>query len=193
MTDTIFNTAAEANAPCHWYAIQTRSRHEKTVAARLQAQSLQAFLPLHRSMRTWKNGVHADVHMPLFSCYLFVRSTVYDRLRILQIPGVLGFAASTALPTVIPDAEMEGLKIITGKFKAEPHPYLNAGDRIRIVAGPLAGMEGILMRRKQECRVVLTIEAIMRSIAVEVSEFDIAPLKPGSESARSRGAGVLSC
>jgi len=131
--------------------------------------------------------------MPLFSCYLFVRSTVYDRLRILQIPGVLGFAASTASPTVIPDAEMEALKTITEKFNAEPHPYLNTGDRIRIVAGPLTGMEGILTRRKHDCRVVLTIEAIMRSIAVEVSEFDIAQVKPGNNSRHSRDAGMVSC
>jgi transcription antitermination factor NusG len=193
MKEAIFNTVADAHAPSRWYAIQTRSRHEKAVAARLQAQSLQAFLPLHRSTRTWKNGVHADVHMPLFPCYLFVRSTVYDRLRILQVPGVLGFAASTAAPTAIPDAEMDALKIIAEKFEPEPHPYLNEGDRIRIITGPLAGMQGILTRRKQEYRVVLTIEAIMRSIAVEVSEFDIASLESDGASVRSRKNGALFC
>ncbi len=90
-------------------------------------------------------------------------------------PGVLGFASSSSRPTVIPDEEISVLRVATESLKAEPHPYLNSGDAVRIVAGPLAGMEGILTRRKQEYRVVLSIEAIMRSIVVEVSEFDIEP------------------
>jgi transcription antitermination factor NusG len=93
----------------------------------------------------------------------------------LQHPGVLGFAASSAKPTIISDEEISALRTATESLKAEPHPYLNNGDPVRIVAGPLAGMTGILTRRKQEYRVVLSIEAIMRSIVVEVSEFDIEP------------------
>jgi transcription antitermination factor NusG len=88
---------------------------------------------------------------------------------------VLGFAASSVRPTVIPDDEMSLLRAATENLKAEPHPYLNNGDEVRIVSGPLAGMTGILTRRKQEYRVVLSVEAIMRSIVVEVSEFDIQP------------------
>jgi transcription antitermination factor NusG len=93
----------------------------------------------------------------------------------LQHPGVLGFAASSAKPTVISDEEISVLRTATENLKAEPHPYLNSGDPVRIVSGPLAGMTGILTRRKHEYRVVLSIEAIMRSIVVEVSEFDIEP------------------
>jgi transcription antitermination factor NusG len=88
---------------------------------------------------------------------------------------VLGFAASTARPTVIPDEEISVLRTATERLKAEPHPYLNNGDTVRIVTGPLVGLTGILTRRKQEYRVVLSVEAIMRSIVVEVSEFDIEP------------------
>jgi transcription antitermination factor NusG len=164
-----------STAPLNWYALHTRSRHEKRVAERLVSQSLETFLPLHRSRHTWKNGVHVDVDLPLFPCYLFARASVYDRLRLLQHPGVLGFAASSAKPTVISDEEISILRTATERLKAEPHPYLNNGDAVRIVAGPLAGMAGILTRRKQEYRVVLSIEAIMRSIVVEVSEFDIEP------------------
>jgi transcription antitermination factor NusG len=161
----------------HWYAVHTRSRHEKSIAARLDSQATEVFLPLHRSRHTWKNGVHAEVDLPLFPCYIFARVGINDRLRLLQTPGVLGFAASSARPTAIPNEDIALLRTATAKLKAEPHPYLSCGDRVRIVAGALAGLEGILTRRKQECRVVLSIEAIMRSIAVEVSEFDIEPME----------------
>ncbi len=96
-------------------------------------------------------------------------------IRLLQQPGVLGFAASSAKPTAISDEEISVLRTATESLKAEPHPYLSNGDSVRIVAGPLVGVTGILTRRKQEYRVVLSIEAIMRSIVVEVSEFDIEP------------------
>lgn len=162
-------------ASLNWYALHIRSRHEKRVVERLVSQSMETFLPLHRSRNTWKNGVHVDVDLPLFPCYLFARASIRDRIRLLQQPGVLGLAASSARPTVIPDEEISVLRTATESLRAEPHPYLKNGDVVRIVAGPLAGMMGILTRRKQECRVVLSIEAIMRSIVVEVSEFDIEP------------------
>jgi transcription antitermination factor NusG len=159
----------------NWYALHIRSRHEKRVAERLVSQSLETFIPLHRGRHTRKNGVHADVDLPLFPCYLFARASIHDRIRLLQQPGVLGFAASSAKPTVIPDEEISVLRTATEGLKAEPHPYLSNGDSVRIVSGPFVGMTGILTRRKQEYRVVLSIEAIMRSIVVEVSEFDIEP------------------
>lgn len=160
-----------------WYAVHTRSRHEKSIAARLHSHDTEIFLPLHRSRKRWKNGVHAEVDLPLFPCYLFVRIHAHDRIRLLQTPGVLGFAASSAQPTAIPNEDIVVLRTATSLLEAEPHPYLNCGDRVRVVAGPLAGIEGILTRRKQECRVVLSIEAIMRSIVVEVNEFEIEPME----------------
>jgi transcription antitermination factor NusG len=175
MTIEVNNSAVCSEAPLSWYALHVRSRHEKRVAERLVSQSLETFLPLHRSRHTWKNGIHVDVDLPLFPCYLFARASIYDRIRLLQHPGVLGFAASSAKPTVIPDREISLLQTATESLKAQPHPYLNNGDAVRIVCGPLAGMTGILTRRKQDYRVVLSIEAIMRSIVVEVSEFDIEP------------------
>jgi transcription antitermination factor NusG len=159
----------------NWYALHTRSRHEKRIAERLGSQSLETFLPLHRSRNTWKNGVHVDVDLPLFPCYLFAKVSIHDRMRLLQHPGVLGFVTSSTKPTAISDEEISVLRTATESLKAEPHPYLNNGDAVRIVAGPLAGNVGILTRRKHKYRVVLSIEAIMRSIVVEVSQFDIEP------------------
>jgi transcription antitermination factor NusG len=176
MTVIVNNLIEPTMASLSWYAVHIRSRHEKRVAERLTSQSLETFLPLHRSRHTWKNGQHVDVDLPLFPCYLFAKVSVHDRVRLLQHPGVLGFAASSIKPTVIPDDEISTLMAATKTLRAEPHPYLNSGDRVRIVAGPLMGMAGILTRRKQAYRVVLCVEAIMRSIVVEVSEFDIVPL-----------------
>jgi transcription termination/antitermination protein NusG len=177
MRETINESTVTTEGPRQWYALQTRSRHEKQVALRIAAQSLETFLPVHCCRHTWKNGVHANVELPLFPCYLFAKASRCDRSGILRLPGVLGFAASSTHPTAIADADMEMLRLATGQLRTEPHPYLVVGDWVRIVAGPLAGMEGVLTRRKQEYRVVLSIEAIMRSIAVEVSEFDIQPCK----------------
>jgi transcription antitermination factor NusG len=183
MAESISESTVAAEGSRQWYALQTRSRHEKQVALRIAAQSLETFLPVHCCLHTWKNGVHAKVELPLFPCYLFARANEFDRPGILRLPGVLGFAASSRHPTAIADADMEMLRVATGQLRAEPHPYLVLGDWVKIVTGPLTGMEGVLTRRKQEYRVVLSIEAIMRSIAVEVSEFDIQPCKRSAPSA----------
>lgn len=164
------------DGPSEWYAVQTRPRHEKRVAAEVRARDMEEFLPLHRSRNRWKNGVVADVELPLFPCYLFVRVPLCERLRLLGLPGVIGFAVNSAHPTALPQKDIDALRALSVLCRAEPHPFLKAGDRVRLVAGPLTGMEGILTRRKQELRVILSLDFIMRSVAVEVSEFDIEPI-----------------
>jgi transcription antitermination factor NusG len=173
MVDNVIYAPQIFETTPQWYAIQTRARHEKRVAEQMRAKSWEAYLPVHRCRHRWKNGVLAELELPLFPCYLFARAPAHDRLRLLQLPGIVGIAASTAHPTAIPDQDIEALRIVTSTTEAQPHPFLAVGDRVRIVAGPLIGMEGILTRHKQLCRLVLTIETIMRSVAVEVSEFDV--------------------
>ena len=175
MLDTV-NSIGQVPIIPQWYAVQTRPRHEKRVAEQLCSKSMEAFLPVHRCRRRWKNGVLTDVEFPLFPCYLFARAPLHERIRLLQLPGIVGLAASTAHPTAIPDQEIELLRQVTNLFRTEPHPFLNAGDPVRIVGGPLAGLEGILIRRKQEFRLVLSVHIIMRSVAIEISEFDIEPV-----------------
>ncbi|HXC94882.1 MAG TPA: UpxY family transcription antiterminator [Edaphobacter sp.] len=177
MASQTVNSPILPDSSLGWYALHIRSRHEKRVAERLISQDTETFLPLHRSRHTWKNGVHVDVDLPLFPCYLFARAAIHDRIRLLQHPGVLGFAACSARPTVISNEEISILRAATEDLKAEPHPYLSNGDAVRIVSGPLAGITGILTRRKEKYRVVLSIEAIMRSLVVEVSEFEIEPME----------------
>jgi len=162
--------------PLTWYAVQTRPRHEKRIAQELRGRLLEEFLPLHRCRHRWKNGVVADLDLPLFPCYLFVRSSVRDKIRVLQLPGVVGLAVCSSHPTAIPDSDIQALRTLLTVSSAEPHPFLTAGDRVRIVAGPLAGMEGVLTGKKQKLRVVLSLDIIMRSVAVEVGEYDVEPL-----------------
>jgi transcription antitermination factor NusG len=169
--------AAPDLAASHWYAVQTRPRHEKRVAEELRAREMEEFLPLHHCKNRWKNGVTADVELPLFPCYLFVRVPLRERVRLLQLPGVVGFAVNSVRPTALAEEDIEALKTLSVICRAEPHPFLKIGDRVRIVAGPLMGMEGILTRRKHELRVVLSLDFILRSVAVEVSEFDIEPMR----------------
>jgi transcription antitermination factor NusG len=163
------------NSSLPWYALQTRPRHEKRVAQALRARAIEQFLPLHRSRNRWRNGVVADVELPLFPCYLFVRVPLCEKLRLLQLPGVVGFAVNSAHPTALAERDIDALRTLTTLGSAEPHPFLKLGDAVRIIAGPLAGMNGILVRRKNVLRVVLSLDVLLRSIAVEVSEFDIEP------------------
>ena len=159
-----------------WYALQTRPRHEKRVAQELRARKIEEFLPVHRCRNRWKNGVTADVELPLFPCYLFVKVPLRERVRLLQLPGVIGFAVNSARPTALAERDIDSLRTLSSICSAEPHPFLKLGDRVRIMAGPLADMEGILVRRKNLLRVVLSLDFLLRSVAVEVSEFDIEPV-----------------
>jgi transcription antitermination factor NusG len=169
--------ASEAVDDRKWYAVHTRARHEKQVAQRIAAQQLETYLPVHRGRHLWKNGVYADVEIPLFPCYLFAKASLHEQLLVLRVPGVLGLVASSSRPTAIREIEMQMLRIAIEQLQAEPHQYMNVGDVVRIISGPLAGLEGILTRRKNQYRVVLSVEAIVRSIVVEVSEHDIEPCK----------------
>jgi transcription antitermination factor NusG len=159
----------------HWYAAHVRSRHEKQVARQLEERHVSCFLPVYRSVRRWKDR-RKELELVLFPGYVFVHLDLKDRLRVLQIPSVARFVSFNGQPAALPDAEIEVL--ISGLAKgvrAEPHPYLKVGHRVRVKHGPLAGTQGILVRRKDKFRVVLSIDLIMRSVAVEVDESDVEP------------------
>src|SRR6516162_7986906 len=94
-------------SPPQWYAVQTRPRHEKRVAEQLRAKSLETFLPVHRCRHKWRNGVLADLELPLFPGYLFARTPITERIQLLQLPSIVGIAASTARPTAVPEDDIE--------------------------------------------------------------------------------------
>ena len=160
----------------HWYAAYTRAQHEKRVAAELVMREVEHFLPLYSSVRRWKDR-RVQLEFPLFPGYVFVRLALRDRLRVLQIPSVVRLVGFNGLPAALPDTEMELLRSgLSERLRAEPHPFLTVGRRVRIKSGPFAGLEGILKRKKSNLRVVISLELIQRSVAVDVDAADVLPL-----------------
>jgi len=160
-----------------WFAVYTTSRHEKRVAEHLSYRQIEHYLPLYRSQRKWKDGSRVTLDLPLFPGYIFVHIAKTERVRVLSVPGALAVVGGTGRePAALPDAAIDALRGGLELRGAEPHPLLTVGRRARIGSGPFAGMEGIVVKRKNGFRVVLTLEQIMRSIAVEVNEGELEPL-----------------
>jgi transcription antitermination factor NusG len=160
----------------HWYAAYTCANHEKRVAAELRARDVENFLPLYRSVRRWKDR-RVRLELPLFPGYVFVRVALCERLRVLQIPSVACLVGFGGLITALPDEQIETLRAgLSSSLRAEPHPFLTVGRRVRIVHGPLAGLEGILQRKKSNFCFVLSVELIQCSVAVHVHTADVQPV-----------------
>ena len=165
-----------AMAELCWYAAYTCANHEKRVAAELGARDVEHFLPLYSSVRRWKDR-RVNLELPLFAGYIFVRLALRDRMQVVQIPSVVRLVGFGGLPTALPDTEIEILRTgLCQSLRAEPHPFLTVGRRVQITAGPFAGVAGVLKRKKNSLRVVVTLELIQRSVAVEVDVAEIQPL-----------------
>lgn len=163
-----------ASAP-RWYAAQTCSRHEKRVGEYLAARKIQYFLPLYVTQRRWADR-KARVELPLFPGYLFVQIPLAERLRVLELPGVVRLVSSRGQAVAIANSEIDCLRQgLTAGGKAEPHSFLRIGERVHVVTGPFSGCTGILLRKKDALRVVVSLDIIMRSVAVEVDACDIEP------------------
>jgi transcription antitermination factor NusG len=156
-----------------WYAIYTSSRHEKVIAKQLEDRGIESFLPLYRSWHRWKDR-RKLVELALFPSYVFVRIEAQERLRVLEVPGVVNLVSFNGEPAALPEQEINALRNgLENDIYAEPHPYLRVGRKVRVVRGPMAGAEGILSRKKDKHRVVISIDLLMRSIAVEVEGADL--------------------
>ena len=158
-----------------WFALYTTPRHEKHVSEILAQHRIETFLPLYRTTRRWKKSRPVVLELPLFPTYVFVRIAREARGAVLSVPGVLSIVGSGREPWPLPDPEIEAIRLGLQMRKIEPHPYLTVGERVRIKAGVMTGVEGILVRQKNDLRVVLTLDTIMRSVAVEVDADDIEP------------------
>ena len=170
--DGVRQTGVELN----WYALYTCPRHEKTVAQQIEERSIACFLPLYRSVRRWKDR-RKELELALFPGYVFVHLALQDKMRVLQLPSVVRLVSFNGQPAVLPEAEIEGLRQRLSRGGcAQPHPYLTVGRRVRVCAGPMQGLEGIIIRRKDRCRVVFSLDLIMRSVAVEVDESEVEPV-----------------
>jgi transcription antitermination factor NusG len=156
-----------------WYAAHTSANHEKRVAEQLVVRSVEHFLPLYDSVRRWKDR-RVMLQLPLFPGYVFVRLALRDRLQVLCVLGVARLVGFNGLPSGLREEEIEAIKrSLACGLRAEPHPYLTVGRRVRIVRGPLMGMEGLIVRRKKGIRFIISLGLIQRSVAVEIEAADL--------------------
>jgi len=157
----------------HWVAVYTVARHEKAIARQFQERSIETFLPIYRSVRRWKDR-KKEVELALFPSYVFVRISTNHKLQVLQVPGVVHIVSFNGALAALPEQEINALRNgLDNQLYAEPCPYLSVGKRVRVIRGPMAGAEGILSRKKDRYRVVISVDVLMRSVAVEVDATDL--------------------
>jgi len=167
-----------------WYALYTCPNHEKKISEGLATRSIERFLPLYETVRR-RGERKVRVQVPLFAGYVFVHIDIRDRLDVLQVPGVVRLVGFNGVPVAIPNAEVDSLQRgLASGLIVEPCPYLRIGNPVRVNSGPLCGLTGKLLRRKQNYRIVISIDSIMRSIIAEVSlaDVDVAETLKGARS-----------
>lgn len=173
-----FLTQSAASEARMWFAVYVTSRHEKKVQTQLALQKIETFLPLYKTIHRWQNRCRKVLELPLFPNYLFVHIAVSDRFVVLRTAGVISMVCSGRLPVPLPSTAVEAIRAAVAVREVEPHPYLAVGNRVRIVDGPLVGMQGILVRKKGKLRVVLVVDEIRQSAAVEVNANEIDNVGP---------------
>lgn len=164
--------AGSIDDPCAWYVLYTRHQHEKAVAQILTSKGFETLLPLYSTARQWKDRTKL-LSLPLFPCYVFLRGALERRLAIMTTPGVHALVSSSAgQPTAVPPAEIEAIRrVVVGGARVEPHPFLKCGEWVRVKCGPLMGTQGILVRKKNLYRLVLSVEMLGKAAAVEIDAF----------------------
>lgn len=159
-----------------WYAANTCARHEKRVADRLAARCVEFFLPLSGSRHRWNDRIRW-VEQPLLPGYLFIHISPRDKLLALEVPGVVRLLSFQGSPVALPDHEIQQIRsAVHAKVRMDPYPYLKVGSHVRVKRGPLEGAEGYVLREKGEFRVVISLEMLLRSIAVEMDASDVEAL-----------------
>lgn len=167
-----------AEADARWYAIRTRSRHEKVAARELKAQGIEVFVPLFSSTRQWSDR-RTSVELPLFPGYAFVRVAYFspDRVRVLRSMGVVSFVGANLSGSSIPDEQIESIRtILSRRVQFNDHPFLKVGQRVRVRSGALVGVEGILVAVKDSRSLVISVEPIQRSLSINLDHYEVETL-----------------
>jgi transcription antitermination factor NusG len=158
-----------------WWTVYTRHQHEKTLAEMLSFKGFEVFLPLYDSTRRWKDRKKV-ISLPLFPCYVFIRGQIDRKLQVLTTPGVHMVLHRGQQVAIIQQEEIEAIQRAVGaRCQLEPHPYLQCGMRVKVIRGSLEGVQGILVRKKNLCRLVLSVDMLAQSVALEVSAEDVQP------------------
>lgn len=161
-----------------WYALWTRSRHEKIVRDHLASEGVEQLLPTMKRLSRWQDR-RKEIEEPLFPGYCFARFALENRLPVLKVPGVAGIVGGVNGPEAIPEAEMESVRaLITSFLSYDAHPYLREGMEVEVIRGPLAGLKGILLQKKKHYRLVISVHLIQQSASVEIDADQVVPLRP---------------
>jgi transcription antitermination factor NusG len=186
------DTAESQFCDSSWYAIYTRHQHEKMVDQVLTNKGFNTFLPLYATTHNWKDRTKA-LSLPLFPCYVFLKGGIERRLQILTTPGIYGLVSSAGQPAAIPANEIEAIRrVVESGARVEAHPYLKCGNWVRVKCGPLTGIEGILVRKKNISRLVLSVKILGTAAAIEVAAFQVEAVNAPRlrDSATTSGAGT---
>jgi len=159
-----------------WVAVFTVPKNERSVVRHLDSHRIESFLPTCESTRFWKNRQTVKIVQPLFPMYVFARIQLQDRSAVLRSPGVLRIIGNRQGPICIPDSELEFLRSDFCRHRVESFRELVVGERVRIKAGSMRGVEGVLVRKKADLRFVLTLELINQHAAVEVDADELEPM-----------------
>lgn len=156
-----------------WYALYTRHQHEKMIAAMLCGKGFEVFLPLCSAIHRWKDRKKA-IQLPVFPCYVFLRGGLDRLFHIVSTPGVYHLVCAGGRPASIPQAEIDAIhQVMETRLPFEPYTFMKAGNWVRVTSGPLAGIEGVVVRQKSLCRLVLSVELLQKSVAVEIGAEDV--------------------
>ncbi len=176
MSSLFANAPADPQTTLSWFAVHVRSKYEQKVLDALQQKGYECLLPVYREQRKWSDRTKV-VELPIFPGYVFSRFDVGVRLPILTTPGVIGVAGVGKVPQPIDPQEIGHIQRVSASGQpAQPWPFLKMGQRVQITAGPLAGVEGLLVQKRGESRVVLSVSLLEKSMSVQVESDAIRPI-----------------
>jgi transcriptional antiterminator NusG len=166
----------DANGTPRWYALRTKSRHEKLVRDRLISLGIEQLLPTVKQLSQWKDR-KKEIDVPLFSGYCFGRFPWQERTPVLKVSGVVEIVGSGSRPEPIPDEEIGAIQqLMASTLRYDAHPYLHEGMMVEVARGPLQGVRGILLRRDKRHRLVISVHLIQQAAAVEIYDSDVVPV-----------------
>lgn len=173
-----------------WYAVRVRSRFEQAAAAVMRVKGFEEFVPVVRTRRRWSDRVK-ELKAPMFAGYVFCRFDAQRRNAILECPGVFNIVSFANQPIPVPDDEIQAVKVmVQSTLPLAPYPFIEAGQKVRIDWGPLAGVEGVVVEVKKEFRLVASITLLQRSVSVEINRDWVSPVRGSTGPSKRIGLGV---